>query len=133
MIAVDEAICTGCRSCEFACSFQQKKRFHDSFSLVKVRRNSQRPGFFIPSLCHHCEDPPCKAECPTGAISKDKASGIVSIDHENCTACDICVEACPWSVPTVYPDEGYAKVCDLCQGDPLCVKFCCPGALRVER
>ncbi|HSR10963.1 MAG TPA: 4Fe-4S dicluster domain-containing protein [Thermodesulfobacteriota bacterium] len=132
MISVDEKICTGCRTCEFACAFQQKKSFHYHFSLIRIRKKKGEEGFFDVAQCRHCAEPPCLPECPGEAISKDPRSGVVAIDASACTGCGKCVEACPWQAPVLTTDSGLAKICDLCKGDPLCVKFCQPGALRIE-
>jgi Fe-S-cluster-containing hydrogenase component 2 len=37
----------------------------------------------------------------------------------------MCVSACPFGAINVGPDETIL-VCDLCNGDPMCVKFCKP-------
>jgi len=131
-IVVEEKRCTGCRACELACSFQQKKAFHYDFSLIHAVKNKAMEGFFIPVLCYHCEDPPCAKKCPTDAIERDDASGIVRIDSEKCTGCAICMDACPWAIPRINSEENMASICNLCNGDPLCVKFCSPGALLFE-
>lgn len=129
MIIVNEKNCTGCRACEFACSFQQRKSFHYHFSLIQVFKNKEIEGFYIPNLCRHCGDIPCAKECPTNAISLNNRTGVVIIDKEKCNGCGLCLNLCPWSVPIIDYEEGVAKICDLCKGDPLCVKFCSPEAL----
>jgi carbon-monoxide dehydrogenase iron sulfur subunit len=131
-IIVKEGNCTGCRACELACSFQQKKAFHYDFSLIHLVKSEEMEGFFIPLLCYHCEDPPCAKECPTNAIERDNESGIVSIDKRKCTGCGKCVDLCPWSIPNMGLGDGIARICNLCRGDPLCVKFCSTGALLCE-
>ena len=132
MITVDASLCSGCRSCELACSFQQRGYFQYSNSLIKIRPNAKKHGFFKPTLCRHCPRPACMNVCPEQAIVKDDDSGIVSINAEKCTACGLCLEACPWRIPAIFPEEGYAMLCDLCGGDPLCVKFCGSRALQYE-
>lgn len=132
MIVVDEKSCTGCRACEFACSFQQKKFFHYDFSLIRIIKNKDVEGFFIPNICHHCEEISCAKECPTNAITRDVRTGLVTIDEKKCNGCGSCIDLCPWSIPILDTEEGVAKICDLCHGDPLCVKFCSPRALLQE-
>ena len=131
MILIDESICTGCRTCEFACALQQKKSFHYDFSLIRIRKNKAEEGFFLVTVCRHCPSAPCLAACPVEAIGKDSQSGIVTIDPQKCTGCGQCVDACPWQAPVLSSNDGFANICDLCKGDPLCVKFCQPGALRL--
>lgn len=41
----------------------------------------------------------------------------------------MCMLACPFGC-IVVSDKGYAEKCDLCGGDPECVKFCASGAIR---
>ena len=49
------------------------------------------------------------------------------VDKDLCIACGNCIEACPGRVPTIHPTENYALICDLCDGDPQCVKVCQEG------
>jgi len=130
MIQIDEKICTGCRTCEFACAFQQKGTFHDGHSLIRIQKDKREEGFFLVTACRHCPSAPCIPACPAEAIKKDSRSGMVRIDRGRCTGCGECVGACPYSAPLLNSNEGVAQICDLCQGDPLCIKFCQPGALR---
>jgi anaerobic carbon-monoxide dehydrogenase iron sulfur subunit len=131
MILIDEKICTGCRTCEFACAWQQKESFHYDQSLIRVQKDKENEGFFRVTVCRHCPSAPCLAACPVAAIGKDPRSGEVRIDPQKCTGCGECVASCPWQAPVLDPHDGIAKICDLCQGDPLCVKFCQPGALHL--
>ena len=121
-IIVKEENCTGCRACEFACSFQQKKAFHYDFSLIHAVKNKEMEGFFIPLVCYHCEDPPCAKECPTDAIERDDGSGIVSIDREKCTGCGICVDVCPTNAIEV--NEHAVVNAEACTGCAACVSEC---------
>jgi carbon-monoxide dehydrogenase iron sulfur subunit len=41
------------------------------------------------------------------------------------------MDACPYGC-IVVSAKGYAEKCDLCGGDPECVKFCLTGALKFE-
>lgn len=133
MIIVQEYKCTGCRACEFACSFKQKQFFHYNYSLIRVIKNKKMEGFFIPILCFHCDEMYCAKECPTDAIKRDSKTGLVTLDKQLCNGCGSCLDLCPWSAPIIDDVEGVAKICDFCQGDPLCVKFCSPGALLVKK
>ena len=84
-------------------------------------------------LCQQCEEPWCAAICPSGAISKgtDALSGatVVTVSEEKCVGCKMCMLACPYG-NIVVRAEGHAEKCDLCGGDPQCVKFCPRGALK---
>jgi len=45
----------------------------------------------------------------------------------------MCTYACPISAPTINPDRHVAINCDLCNGDPKCVKLCPTEALEYVR
>jgi anaerobic carbon-monoxide dehydrogenase iron sulfur subunit len=120
--------CTGCRFCQMICSLSHE----GVVDLRKARLRVERPNILtdLPLVCTHCitcGESCCVSACPQGAIHMD--DGIVSIDEEACDACGICESVCPYGVIWV---EEVARKCDLCGGDPLCVKFCPSGALVYE-
>ena len=41
----------------------------------------------------------------------------------------MCVISCPLGAIEIDPVKHTAFKCDLCEGDPECVKICLPGAL----
>jgi len=45
--------------------------------------------------------------------------------------CEMCIIACPLSVPFFDAELRVAAKCDFCLGAPECVKHCSSGALRV--
>ncbi|HEW91672.1 MAG TPA: 4Fe-4S dicluster domain-containing protein [Thermotogaceae bacterium] len=49
---------------------------------------------WLQEKCTHCGY--CVSYCPTGALSKDKNTYVVSFDSQKCTTCGICVEICPF-------------------------------------
>jgi Fe-S-cluster-containing dehydrogenase component len=120
--------CTGCRSCEYACSqFHEKGLVRPSTARVYVRKFQS--VLDVPMICWHCEDAPCVKACPTTpkAIVKDKETNIIKyIDDKTCLGakCNKCMEACPSQYLRRHPDTGWPMFCDLCDGDPQCVKAC---------
>jgi len=54
-------------------------------------------------------------------------TGAILVDQEKCTACRKCIEACPGRIPFLHPKSGKATICNLCDGDPQCVKACHGG------
>ena len=46
------------------------------------------------------------------------------VDESKCTGCGDCVRACPGKVMRLHPRTSKAMVCDLCGGEPECVKAC---------
>lgn len=120
--------CTGCRSCEYACSMHHNKGVvRPSVSAIHVKKYKNVVD--IPMICWHCEDAPCVKACPTNpqAIVKDKDTNIIKyIDDKTCLGakCNKCIEACPSGFLRRHPDTGWPIFCDLCGGDPQCVKAC---------
>ncbi len=120
--------CTGCRLCVMSCSF-----FHDqSFSQGQARlyvRADVTTWKFEPVVCRQCDDAPCAAACPSGALSRDLNTGAVRLDAEACTGCEACVPACPYEAILFDRDRHLAQLCDLCQGKPECVAACPHSAI----
>jgi Fe-S-cluster-containing hydrogenase component 2 len=114
--------CSGCRRCEVACSLHHEGRIWPEASRVRVFMLI--PGVEIPHLCFQCEGYPCAGACPSGALSVDGETGAVKVEASRCTGCGLCIDACPGRVPHMHPLRGHIVICDLCDGDPECVKAC---------
>jgi Fe-S-cluster-containing dehydrogenase component len=70
--------------------------------------------------------------CPADAIQRDEKTGAISIDPSRCAGCKMCMLACPAGNIHFNSTEHISEKCDLCEGDPHCVKFCTSGALNFE-
>ena len=114
--------CTGCRLCEIACTLKHEGRIWPEASMVRVFMSI--PGVEVPHLCAQCSNYPCVASCPVKVLSTNESTGAVIVDKEKCTACGICINACPGKVPHLHPNKKYVVICDLCGGDPECAKVC---------
>ena len=128
ILIVDHEKCTGCNYCMLACSMDHEGLVQRSKSRLKVYK-SENEAIGIPIMCEHCENPPCIPVCPVRAIRKDPNTSVVSIDAEICTGCRECIEVCPYHAIQIYPEKGFAFICDLCQGDPKCANVCIPKAI----
>ena len=71
--------------------------------------------------------------CPTEALSVSKRTAAVLVDNKKCIACGKCIDACPGRVPHMHPKDKHIVICDLCDGDPECVKTCREGSWNVLR
>lgn len=128
VLVFEKPKCIGCRRCELACSMIHKGTYIPSESLIRISRDEKKLDYDA-HFCMHCEKPACVKICKMGAISKDPKFGTVSVDHEKCTGCRLCLK-CWCGVPRMDANSRLNVICDLCTGDPECVKFCPQGALR---
>lgn len=124
-IARDYLKCSGCRRCEVACSLHHENTIWPEASRIRVFMLV--PGVEIPQVCAQCHDYPCVESCPVDALSVDEKTSAVIVDREECTSCGLCIEACPGRIPFIHPGDDKATICDLCDGDPECVKACLAG------
>jgi len=124
LVAVSEH-CAGCKQCEMVCSFHHSGRFSPSFSRITVLKND-RYGLDYPIVCRQCDRCPPLENCPVNAMSR--MNGIIKVDLELCIGCEKCVDLCKFGAVKV--SEGKAIICDLCHGEPECVKRCPTHALN---
>ena len=122
---IDPLKCTGCRTCELACSYTFYKVSNYRKARIRVVRTEE--GLDKPIACHHCGDAPCIKVCPTNAISRTK-DGMVIVNKNKCIGCGACVEACPFGAMFMDPDENIAINCILCGA---CVEACPVQALHI--
>ena len=125
------ASCTGCRFCQVACSQTKEQKFQPAVARVTVQM--YYPGVDFPVLCYQCgEDAKCIEACKVGALSVDgsKKLNTIKIDTTKClrTAkkgdCTECADKCQGGAVTFHPTNQAPLICDLCDGDPACVKVC---------
>jgi len=129
MILVDPEKCTGCRTCELVCSVKNEGVANPALSRVRIIR-FDAVVLDVPMLCQQCASAPCILVCPTRAISRDDDLGVVKINYDRCIGCKMCLAVCPFGGMSFNPWANRVIKCDLCGGDPLCVKFCETKALQ---
>jgi carbon-monoxide dehydrogenase iron sulfur subunit len=130
-ILVRHDVCSGCRACEVACVAWHEGGFGTATSRIHITK-IEPLGVDVPHVCRLCRRAPCLAACPTGALYREGSTGAVLLDASACVGCAECVDACPFGMVTLHPETGLALLCDLCQGNPACVKRCATGALVYE-
>ncbi len=113
--------CLGCGICEFVCSAMKDKSLDPSFS--RIRQVNFEPAGSMAIACVLCENPPCVVACPKGALVEEE-KGAIRVDERKCHGCGWCILACRFGAITLHPTKKVAMTCDLCDGDPECVKLC---------
>ena len=122
--------CTGCRLCEMECSFHHEQECSTVRSRIKIIKDEEY-GNHLVLLCMQCAEPDCIESCPTEALWKDEETGIVLVDEELCNGWVSCLEACPLGALSFDRERNIVFKCDLCGGDPECVKVCTRKILTV--
>jgi len=124
------ANCVGCELCELACVAEHTGHYGKVHSFIQIDSKPIKAKFpthrvRVCTLCGLCVE-----ACPEDAlIINDK--GRLELFPDKCTSCGLCIEACPFDV--MYPDEnGMPLFCDLCGGDPQCVRWCKYDAIELR-
>jgi Fe-S-cluster-containing hydrogenase component 2 len=130
-LVVDLGKCTGCKSCQIICALTHESEANYNLARINISKDDSM-GLSAPVPCAQCLDAPCVEACPVEAIVLDTKTGAKIIVDEECIMCEACVGACPFGAISLIEKGGQTKVikCDLCHGDPECVKHCEPGAIR---
>ncbi len=123
--------CFGCRLCEQWCSSTHFNVTNPSKACIHISRDHELQ-IDSASYCHQCDSAPCIDSCQFEALSKDDTTGAIIVNNENCVGCRLCIQECPFSAPIMHPEEKLILICDLCDGDPQCVKHCPEQAIQFK-
>ena len=138
-IVFDPVLCTGCMRCMTTCSTYNngatslsKSRIHivrhEGHAITRIDEEDEL--IFEALACRQCDKPYCMYFCPTRAIEVNKDTGALTIDNDKCIGCRMCIVGCPFGAIRYNTDKKQPFKCELCEGDPQCVKFCPTGALE---
>lgn len=123
--------CTGCRECSLACSLSKFGECNPKKAAISVVRD-EFERFEYPIACLQCDDALCLKFCPQNAYTKEQVGDgkatIIRWHKEKCIKCRFCATVCPYAAITVMDNE--LVKCDLCNGDPKCVKVCSTNAIQ---
>ena len=130
-IKVNRNVCSGCLSCMTTCSMTNEKYSSLAGARIQVEL-SPFGGMNKITICQQCVKPKCMEACPEDAISRDPEIGYMLIDYSKCTVCKACIAACPFHAMFWNPIDEKVMKCELCHGDPQCVKACPTEALTLR-
>lgn len=125
--------CTGCRSCEVACSLVHSGSCWPKEARLWIEPKENATAF-TPRICRRCRRPRCAAVCPSGALVPLPEGG-AKVDPEKCTGCGACVKACPFGYLRLSPITNVPLICDLCLDrpeGPACAETCGEKAVVVK-
>jgi Fe-S-cluster-containing dehydrogenase component len=119
--------CIGCHSCALACARLVHKQLSWETAGIRIHSTGGLSSDFAAIRCLACEDPPCVAACPTGAMAQRKGGGVIH-KEKLCIHCGECAAACP--VDAVLQDrDGSIYVCIQCG---QCVDYCPHDCLEMR-
>jgi Fe-S-cluster-containing dehydrogenase component len=116
-LIVDNVSCWGCKTCEVAC--KQENNAPDGVKLISIAEkglstvDDQTDIMFHADVCRHCKEPACVESCPDDVIVQ-RDDGIVVLKEEECTGCQLCLDACPYHAISFDSQNNVARKCNLC-------------------
>ena len=127
-IKVDVDKCTGCRSCEMACS-----AFHAVPKYSSINPARSRIRVMIDDL----KDVYVPIRAGDYTPAECTGRNTYTINGKEYSECSFCGVSCPSRDYFKEPDSGLPLKCDMCESDPpleepMCVKWCITDALTYE-
>jgi Fe-S-cluster-containing hydrogenase component 2 len=88
-------------------------------SAIRIQKDDLDTSLNLPVLCHQCKEMKC--------LNGEEV--IEGLEKKKFIWDRIRAERCPFDALTVFGENAYH--CDLCAGNPQCVKICTPKAIRI--
>jgi Fe-S-cluster-containing hydrogenase component 2 len=124
--------CNGCLECEKACIASKKSSVAAGKTRVKISKEGEKHKAV---MCVHCERCEPADVCPSALLEFHDEGKYWTLDEHRCFACMACIPRCPYEGIFFEGEFGVetAYMCDLCGGDPKCLKACPEGALTLSQ
>ncbi len=120
-IKIDPKKCSGCHLCEMVCSLFHSGAIHIGKSAIRIQKDDLDTSLNTPLLCRQCKEMKC-LDGEEGVSTQERKKFIWSHNR---------AERCPFDALTILGENAYH--CDLCLGNPQCIKVCTPGALTLSK
>lgn len=97
VMVIDLSRCKNVKACQASCNHPHHVQDAQNWIKVYPMQDAQDTApYWQPTVCMHCDEPPCVKVCPVDATFK-RQDGIVLIDSDRCIGCRFCMAACPYS------------------------------------
>jgi anaerobic carbon-monoxide dehydrogenase iron sulfur subunit len=118
-IKVNRKKCSGCHLCETTCSLFHIGAVNTEKSAIRIEKDDLGTSMNTPFVCRQCKDMTC-LEGEKVAPEAERKKFIWARQRSN---------KCPFQALNLFMGKSYH--CDLCGGNPQCVKVCTTGALSL--
>ncbi len=134
---IDLERCIGCFACQVTCQAEYNIPLGNFRCRVETYQSGSYPHInkiFLPRLCNHCDKAPCIESCEEKALYKNR-DGVVMLNNDICTGCQMCYDKCPYNAININPLNGEAEKCDFCYNrlkrgeQPVCAESCMGKAI----
>jgi Fe-S-cluster-containing hydrogenase component 2 len=119
-IRVMKEKCSGCRLCETMCSLYHVRAVNTEKSAIRIDKDDLDTSMNTPFVCRQCKTMTClegEMVVPEAERKKFIWPGQRS-------------SKCPFHALNPFGNKSYH--CDLCGGNPQCVKVCTTGAISLS-
>jgi carbon-monoxide dehydrogenase iron sulfur subunit len=128
LVVLDTEKCVGCQCCMFACARRSGDAGLATSSIMIRSMGGMERGFKV-IVCRACDEPPCAAVCPVGALAVQSQGG-VRLDEKKCIGCGFCAKACIVNAVMWNEDDNKPMICVHCG---YCVHYCPHTVLGMEQ
>jgi anaerobic carbon-monoxide dehydrogenase iron sulfur subunit len=120
-IKVKKEKCSGCRLCETMCSLFHGGAVNTEKSAIRIEKDDLDTSMNTPFVCRQCKDMTCLEGEKAGPEAERKK--FIWTGQRS--------SRCPFQALNLFKGKSYH--CDLCGGNPQCVKVCTTGALVMSK